>query len=141
MLCSLEGKPIKAIPRGRALRFRSLTGFLGEEKTEEIIVELMRLIDEMAPDPETGARRFNTSHLGSRLTPWQGPIAYLYEAAEAMADAKATQDEIQTEASFGFGLFVWERMIRHPDEWAVYDLNLPGDLNTEVTGKVYFERL
>lgn len=81
----------------------------------------------------------NASYLGSELTPWPPPLAHLYEVAAAMAAEDTSEEEVQEKASFSFGLFLWDCMIRRADSWTVYDPNLRGDPNKEIIGKTYYE--
>jgi hypothetical protein len=57
-----------------------------------------------------------------------------------MADATASEEEIQKQSGYSFGLFVWDRIINREERWTLYNPNLPGDVNDDVMGKVYFER-
>ena len=57
-----------------------------------------------------------------------------------MAANGTPEDEIQEQAGFSFGLFLWECMIWRDDSWTVYDPNIRGDPNREVIGKTYYER-
>jgi hypothetical protein len=78
--------------------------------------------------------------LGSELAPWPYPLAHLYDVATALAAENTPEEEIQEQAGFSFGLFLWDCMIRRDDSWTVYDPNLRGDPNREVIGKTYYER-
>jgi hypothetical protein len=140
LLFTIDGKPIRDVPRARAEYFRAVKNWLGDNRTQEVQAEFDWIIDELPPDPGTGKRTFNSSYLGSNLSPWEHPLALLYEAATHMAGAAASEQEIQEQSGFSFGLFAWECIIQRDEEWALYNPNLPGDVNSDVMGKVYFER-
>jgi len=140
MLFTIDGKPISHIPRSRVEYFRSVKNWLGDHRTEEVQAEFDRIIDELPRDPGTGKRTFNSSFLGSSLSPWKHPLALLYEGATDMAGAGASERDIQEQSGFSFGLFAWECIMDREEDWALYNPNLPGDVNSDVMGKVYFER-
>ena len=51
-----------------------------------------------------------------------------------MEGKSGTEDHIQEQAGFSFGLFVWECIVGRDERWTFYDPN------KEITGKVYFEQ-
>jgi hypothetical protein len=120
--------------------FRAVTNWLGDDRTREVQAEFDRIIDELPRDPESGKRTFSSSFLGSSLSPWAHPLALLYEAATDMAGATASEQEIQEQSGYSFGLFAWACIINRGERWALYDPNLSRDFNDDVRGKVYFER-
>lgn len=140
MLFAIDGKPITEIPRIRAEYFRSVKGALGPNRTQEVQAEFDRIVNELPADERSGKRTFNSSYLGSSLSPWPYPLGHLYDAAVETAGENTPQDEIQHQSGFSFGLFVWECIINRDEAWTVYNPNVPGDRNTDVLGKVYFEQ-
>ena len=138
MLFSLEGDQIAEIPRARQAFFDAVLLELGQDRVEEVRSEFNRLIDNLQPE-RNGLRAFRTTFVGSSLTPWQGPLAHLYDAAARMF-VDAAQEEIEEQSGFMFGLFAWECFIVRADHWVVYDPNLRGDPNRDILGKEYFER-
>ncbi len=140
MLFTLDGKQVNQIPRTRAEYFDTVIQLLGTKRREEIRGEFNRLIDSMSPNERTGKRTFSSSYLGSSLTPWSYPLSHLYDVAVQMEGDHASEDQIQEQSGFSFGLFAWECIIARDEKWTFYDPNLSGDLNKEITGKVYFER-
>ncbi len=140
MLFSVDGERISEIPAKRRAFLNNVTQDLGPEKTEQVRLELNRLIDNLRPQDHTGRRTVNTTYLGSELTPWLPPLSHLYDVAAAVAAENTLEDEIQEQASFSFGLLLWECMIDRDDCWTVYDPNLRGDTNREIIGKTYYER-
>jgi hypothetical protein len=140
LLFSIDGERIFEIPPKRRAFLNSVSHDLGQERTEEVRAELNRLIDGLRPQDQTGHRTVNASYLGSDLTPWPYPLAHLYDIAMTMAAENTPEEEIQEQASFSFGLLLWECMINREDCWTVYDPNLRGDPNREVIGKTYYER-
>ena len=140
MLFSLDGEEITKIPAKRRPFLDRVIRDLGPERLAEVRFELNRLIDELKPQDETGRRTVNASYLGSDLTPWPPPLAYLYDVAAAAPAEETPEEEIHEQASFAFGLLLWECMIDRTDSWTVYDPNLRGDPNREVIGKTYYER-
>jgi hypothetical protein len=140
LLFTIDDKPIEDIPRSRVEYFRAVTNWLGDHRTREVQAEFDRIIDELPRDAGTGKRTFSSSFLGSNLSPWAHPLALLYEAATEMASADASEQEIQEQSGYSFGLFAWECIMNRDERWVVYNPNLPGDVNNDVMGKVYFER-
>ena len=140
MLFSLDGEEILEIPTKRRAFLNGVIHDLGPKRTEQVRAELNRLIDELRPEDQTGHRTVNASYLGSDLTPWPYPLAHLYDLAVATAAENTPEEEIQEQASFSFGLLLWECMINRDDSWTVYDPNLRGDPNKEIIGKTYYER-
>jgi hypothetical protein len=57
-----------------------------------------------------------------------------------MAGAAASEQEVQEQSGYSFGLFAWTCIINRSEPWALYNPNLPGDVNDDVMGKIYFER-
>ena len=140
MLSAIDGKPITEIPRARAQYFRAVKNTLGPNRTQEIQAEFDRIVDELPRDAGSGKRTFNSSYLGSSLSPWAYPLSSLYDAAVQMAGDNTPEDEIQQQSGFSFGLFAWECLMNREERWTVYNPNLPGDRNNDVIGKVYFEQ-
>jgi hypothetical protein len=140
MLFTMDGKRITEIPRSRMEYFQAVKDTLGDTRTQEVRMEFNRLIDDLTADAHSGARTFNSSYLGSSLSPWKYPLAHLSDAAAEMAGHNTPEDEVREKSGFSFGLFVWECIMERDEEWAFYEPNLPGDSNREITGKVYFER-
>ncbi len=140
MLFTIDGKPITEIPRIRVEYFRAVKNTLGPSSTQEVQAEFDRIVDQLPADARTGKRTFNSSYLGSSLSPWPYPLGYLYDAAVQMAGENTPKDEIEQQSGFSFGLFVWECIINRGEAWTVYNPNLPGDKNNDVMGKVYFEQ-
>src|SRR5450631_1047923 len=119
MLYSLDGERILEVPAKRRAFLKSVVHDLGPARTEEVRSELNRLIDELRPQDQTGRRTVNASYLGSELTPWPYPLAHLYDVATALAAENTPEDEIQEQAGFSFGLFLWDCMTRRDDSWTV----------------------
>ena len=140
MLFAMDGKPITEIPRTRIEYFRAVKETLGPDRTLQVQAEFDRIVDELPADQRTGKRTFNSSFLGSSLSPWPDPLGYLYHAAVQMAGENTPEEEIQHQSGFSFGLFAWECIINRDEAWTVYNPNLPGDRNSDVLGKVYFEQ-
>src|ERR1044071_3651005 len=84
VLFAIDGKPITEIPRSRIEYFRAVKDTLGPERTQEVQAEFDRIVDELLPDTSSGKRTFNSSYLGSSLSPWPYPLGYLYDAAVQM---------------------------------------------------------
>ena len=139
MLFAIDGKAIIEIPRTRTEYFRAVKNALGLNRTQEIQAEFDRLVDDVPADAGNGKRTFNSSYLGSSLSPWPYSLGFLYDAAVQMAGENTPEDEIQQQSGFSFGLFVWECIMNRAEAWTVYNPNLPGDRNNDVMGKVYFE--
>lgn len=138
MLQTIDEKPICRVPRLEY--FNVVCRHLGDERRDAVRAGLNSLIDEMSTDPKTGNRTFSSSFLGSELTPWPYPIAHLYDVAREMLGDAAEEREVQEQAGFVFGLFVWECVMNRDELWTFYDPNLSShDPNKEITGKVYFE--
>lgn len=139
MLSTVDGKRITAIPhRGT---FDAVKAKLGTLRTEQIRKELDAIIDKRQPDKKTGLRTFNSSYLGSELSPWQFPISHLYHVAREIAGPDADEKTVQDQAALLFGLFVWECIMARNEEWVFWDANLNvRDLNREILGKQYFEK-
>jgi hypothetical protein len=140
VLFSLDGEEISEIPAKRRAFLNGVIRDLGQGRVAEVRLELNRLIDELRPQDQKGRRAVNASYLGSDLTPWPYPLGHLYDVAVAAAAENTPEEEIQEQASFSFGLLLWECMIDRDDSWTVYDPNLRGDPNREVIGKTYYER-
>ena len=135
----MDGKPIEKVPHMGG--FSAVLHRLGEARTYAIRAELNRIIDEMEPDSGTGLRTFSSSHLGSKLTPWQSPLDAIYHIAREMSGSAADEQDVQDRAAQFWGLFVWECIMNRDENWVFYDPNLSfDDPNREITGKVYFER-
>jgi hypothetical protein len=121
--------------------FAALVARLGAGRAQAVRSELNRIVERMPPDKESGRRKFNSSHLGSSLTPWEEPLSYLYELASADLGANAPEDLVQERAALFFGQFVWECIMNRDEKWVFYDPNLSAkDPNRQIVGKSYFER-
>lgn len=139
MLKTLDNKEISRLPHAKD--FAAVVRRLGAQRTTEVQEYLDLTIDALPPDKDTGKRKFNSSHLGSALSPWQHPLLHLYDVARELEGAHAQEQDVQDRAGLLFGLFVWERIMNRDEEWVVYDPNLSSrDPNREITGKVYFEQ-
>lgn len=139
MLRNVQGKTMTRVPHGHD--FDAVLSLLGDHHVAEVRAYLNRVIDERAPDKDRGRRSFSSSHLGSDLSPWPDPLKYLYDVAREIEGANADEEAVQRRAGLIFGLFMWDCMLRRPEEWVVYDPNLSArDPNREITGKVYFEQ-
>lgn len=141
MLKSLDDKHITTVPHASA--FAVAKKQMGPLQVDEVCAKLHSIIDEVDRDKNTQLRTFSSSHLGSKLSPWQHPLSHLYHVARVLEGQKATEKEVQDRAALLFGLFIWECIMERKNEnWVFYDPNLSSrDLNREITGKVYFERL
>lgn len=138
MLRTLDGKLISRVPH--AEQFTSVLRQLGEDRAREVRTDLHRIVDELPPNKGTGRRIFSSSYLGSDLSPWQYPLAHLYDVAWEIEGPNATDEHVENQAALMFGLFVWECIMNREEEWRFYDPNLSSsDPNREVTGKHYFE--
>jgi hypothetical protein len=140
MLFSMDGERISEVPAKRRPFLNNVIRDLGPARTDEVCAELNRLVDELLPQDNSGHRTVNASYLGSKLAPWPYPLAHLYEVAKTSAAEGTSEEEIQEQASFSFGLLLWNCMISRDDSWTVYDPNITGDVNREVIGKTYYER-
>jgi hypothetical protein len=139
MLETLNGKRISGVPHRED--FDALLHRLGPKIADAIRRYLDGIIDELPPDSKTGLRTFNSSHLGSKLSPWPEPLAQLYKAAWEFLGNDARDEDVENQAALWFGLFVWERIMEREELWVFYDPNLSAnDPNRDPTGKVYFER-
>lgn len=139
MLEALDGTPIRRIAREQS--YRAIERQLGTTRCSEVRDVLNRIIDEMEPNQETGLRTFSSSHLGSKLSPWEHPLSHLYDVAWEIEGENSNDDHVEQQAGLFFGLFVWECIMYRNERWVFYDPNLdPSDPNREITGKVYFER-
>ena len=87
MLSTLDGKRISQVPHGE--EFDVVKRHLGTERLEAVRAVVDRLIDGEDPAPETGLRTFSTSFVGSRLAPWQYPLAHLNDVAREMRGGAA----------------------------------------------------
>ena len=113
---------------------------LGEERSLAVRTDLDRIIDNLPPDAQTGRRTFNSSILGSNLSPWPYPLSHLYNVAKEILGDTVEDQEIEDRAGLYFGLFVWACIMNRNEEWIFYDPNLSSrDPNREITGKTYFE--
>ena len=138
-MTTLDGKQLKNVPHRED--FDSLVDALGKRKSDSIRKYLDHVIDDMQPDAKTGRRMFNSTHLGSKLSPWQPPLDWLYKHAWVFMGDDAREDDVEDRAALWFGLFVWERMIERDETWVMYDPNLgAADPNREPIGKSYFEQ-
>ena len=139
MLKTVDRSRITSVPRRKW--FDIVVEKLGSTRTEAVRTELDRIIDEMQPEPDSGSRTFSSSHLGSKLSPWQPPLQSLYDVSREMLGSGADEEEVQRQAGLIFGLFVWECILNRDEEWVFWDPNLSAhDPNREITGKVYFEQ-
>jgi hypothetical protein len=139
MLQTIDGKQVTAVPH-RA-DFDALIRRLGDTAANAIRAYLDEVIVGLPADSGTGLRTFNSSQLGSKLSPWPEPLARLYHQSREFLGQQAKEDEVQERAALWFGLFVWERIMEADELWAFYDPNLSAtDPNREPLGKVYFER-
>jgi hypothetical protein len=139
MLETIDGQPIRAVPH-RA-DFDDLLRRLGSGTADAIREYLDGVIDNLPVDATTGLRTFNSSQLGSRLSPWEEPLAQLYEQGWQFMGQHAREQDVQDRAALWFGLFIWERIMEREELWTFYDPNLSAtDPNREPMGKVYFER-
>jgi hypothetical protein len=139
MLKALDGKEVSRVPRPE--EFARYQHGLGAERLEAVRADLNRIVDEIPPEA-SGRRTFSSSFLGSKLTPWTGPLKYLYDLAWEILGEDANHVDVEARAALIFGLFIWECiMMRRDEEWVFYDPNLSArDVNREITGKVYFEQ-
>lgn len=139
MLYTIDGKRINKVAHSET--FQHIIERLGLDRAEAVRRYLNEIISELPPDSNTGYRSFSSSYLGSRLTPWPDPLAYLYEVAREVEGSNANEDEVQDRAALIFGQFIWECIMNRNENWVFYDPNLdPRKPRTEITGKVYFER-
>lgn len=139
MLQSLDGSVITTIPH--AAQYRIVVQQLGPSRTQEVRDELVRRVDQMPSNRQRGLRMFNSSYLGSAITPWPFPLAHLYDVARELEGPLADEEEVQEKAGWFFGQFVWASLIQRTECWVVYDPNLSGwDPNRLRIGKTYFEQ-
>jgi hypothetical protein len=139
VLFSPDGKQIKSLPD--AAEFKRAVRLLGAGRTKAIRRALNRLIDEMPPDKEIGARTFSTSQVASQLQPWPYPLAGLYDIALEIEGKEATGRQVYDRAWLIFSLFVWESMMSRKERWVLDDQDAtPSDPMREITKKVYIER-
>ena len=138
LLYSIDDRRITRVPHGRD--FDDVVRLLGP-RADQVREGLDDIVDELPPDAETGLRTFSSSHLGSKLRPWEYPLRHLRDVAQEIEGQDAEEEQVDERAGLIFGLFVWERMIRRgEDRWFFHDPNLSAkDPNREITGKVYFE--
>lgn len=139
MLYTLDGKPIHSVAHAKG--FQVALQHLGATRAEEVRADIDRIVTELPPDPKTRNRTFSSSFLGSNLTPWPHPLSHLYHVAREMLGPTTDEQIVREKAALLFGQFVWECIMRRPEQWVFYDPNLSvHDPNREITGKVYFER-
>lgn len=139
MLEWIDGKPVSKVPR--LADFNFVVARLGADVAESVGSFLNRAIDGLPRTPESGLRSFNSSYLGSQLSPWPEPLAQLYNLARTVEGPNANEEAVQHRASLWFGLFVWERVMKRSELWTVYDPNLEhAGANREPMGKTYLER-
>jgi hypothetical protein len=138
MLESINGDIVTKVAREDV--FNAIIKKLKAERTQKVREGLDTIIDEMEPT-EDNRRAFNSSWLGSKLSPWKYPIKHLYDVASEIEGPSADDLEVERRAGLIFGLFIWDCMMRRKEIWAFYDPNLSStDPNREITGKHYFER-
>jgi hypothetical protein len=139
MLKNIKGEEIRRLPHAK--EFALVMAKLGAKRADEVRRFLNDIIDNLPPDKKTGKRTFNSSHLGSKLSPWPSPLVYLYDVTREMLGSNVDEEDVQDRSGMLFGLFVWEIMMSRDDDWVFWDPNLdPRDPNREVAGKVYFEQ-
>ena len=109
-------------------------------RADQVREGLDEIIDALPPDAENGGRTFSSSHLGSKLTPWEYPLLHLRDVAREIEGPRADEEHVDRRAGLVFGQFVWECMMSRDERWRVHDPNLSArDPDREITGKVYFE--
>jgi hypothetical protein len=140
MLYSIDGKHITTVPHSQ--EWNTLLAELGAANDTAIRQFLNALIDAMPPALDTGLRTFNSSYLGSSLSPWPAPLVEIYHAARRIRGSRATEDDVQDYSGQLFGLMMWQIMIDRHDSWHFYsekaDLR---DASHVRLGKVYFEQV
>ena len=137
LLYDIHDKEMTRVPHGKD--FEDVVRRLGT-RSDQVREGLNEIIDELSPDAETGLRTFSSSHLGSKLTPWEVPLRYLRDVAREIEGPRADDEQIGERAGLLFGLFVWECMMNRDERWHFHDPNLSAkDPNREITGKWYFE--
>lgn len=140
MLETIDGKHINDIPHEE--EYDQLLSELGPLKTQEVRDFINAQLDLIAPDPSSGGRVFNSSHLGSHLSPWPDPLRSVYLAVWTLRGKSASEEEVQDYSGRMFGLLVWDCVMSRDEKWRFWDPNLdPRDPNKEKTGKVYFEQV
>lgn len=139
MLMNIKDEEIRRLPHAK--EYALVIAQLGTARADAVRRFLNDVIDNVPPDKKTGKRTFNSSHMGSRLSPWPAPLVFLYDVTREMFGPNADEEEVQGRSGMLFGLFVWEIIMNRDDEWVFWDPNLdPRDPNREAAGKVYFER-
>lgn len=140
MLETISGKKIGHVPH--KADYDKLLRELGSQKAQEVRDFISTCLDQMPPDPSSGGRVFNSSHLGSQLSPWPDPLRAVYESGWTICGKNATEEEVQDYSGKMFGLLVWDCVVNRGELWRFWDPNLdPRDPNKEKTGKVYFEQV
>lgn len=138
MLKNLDGKLMARVPHQE--EFDEVVERLGRQRAGEVRAALNTIIDEMPPARNMPHRAFNSSFLGSSLSPWHGGLGHLYTVASEILEG-APDNIIEERAALIFGLFVWECMMQRDEEvWHFWNPNLSQhDPNREPMGKFYFE--
>jgi len=139
MLFTPDGKQITRVPH--TADFTKAVRLLGDRRAEAVRHEVHRIIDEMAPDTETGRRTFSSSQVGSALKPWPYPLAGLYDIALEIEGNDTTGRQVYDRAGFMLGLFVWECLMARKERWVLYDHDVnQTDPHRAITDTVYVEQ-
>ncbi len=88
MLYSIDDTEITRVPHRRD--FDDVVRRLGP-LADQVREGLNEIIDELPPDAENGLRTFNSSHLGSKLTPWEYPLLHLRDVAREIEGPRQTR--------------------------------------------------
>jgi hypothetical protein len=118
MLNSLYGKCMAKVPH--ADTYNRVKSQLGEQRLQELRRGLDDVVDRMSPN-KSGLRSFNSSHLGSKLSPWRPPIRHLYDVARELAGQSADEEDVQDEAAKYFGQLIWECLMNRREKWVFWD--------------------
>ncbi|MCJ7663236.1 MAG: hypothetical protein MUO24_03235 [Desulfobacterales bacterium] len=138
MLFTPDEKQIKRVPHASDLK--AAIRLLGAGRTKGVRRTLNRLIDEMPPAKEIGARTFSSSRVASQLEPWPYPLAGLYDIALEIEGKDATGRQVHDRAFLIFGLFVWECIMARKERWVLYDHKAGSSgPHQEIMGTIYQE--
>ena len=139
MLFTPDGKQITHVPNTDDLE--EVIQLLGDHRAEGVRRAVHQIIDEMAPDKETGRRTFRSSHVGEELKPWPYPLAAIYDVTLELEGKKAKGRQVYDRSLRIFELFVWECVMGRTERWVIVDHNTnQADHRRASTDVVYAEQ-
>lgn len=139
MLFTPDGKQITHVPHTADLE--KVVRLLGDRRAAGVRRAVNGIIDEMAPDRETGRRTFRSSQKGEELKPWPYPLAGIYDVALGLEGKKAGGRQVYDRSLRIFELFVWECIMARKERWVIVDQNEnQADPRQASTDVVYVEQ-